>query len=404
MVNRPSRRRLFGACLALAVAVGAGGPPVLAEDSSMPMKTAKPPPDRTAASLDREGRLSEALPLYQARAEATATTADRLRYAGALLRLGQTDAARTVYDRLVAEAHTTQHGGERRTDDAGVCASSLLLAGFPRLAVEYASAAFRERPNDPSVGLLLVRARAAAGDAAGARRTIAEVDRHHTQWLVGQRLELARWYQLTGDRRTALRLLDGGAAEPAAQMVRDSILADASLTDGSWAKASDMLAGAARKAPAGLDGRTVDRAWRNLQREMRSIHLRRAVSLSRQGKRDAATTEAQAALETDEEYVRSAAVVLLASVDLVEGRRPDALARLRALAGHDPRFASSIVQLEAALAGGADAAEATASLRATIAAEDRSADFITRPLAESLAEAVRTGSSAGRPAAASRAP
>src|SRR5262249_40030617 len=122
-----------------------------------------------AAPLDREGRLREALPLYRDRAEQTRTDADRLRFAGALLRAGERDEARRIYDVLIAEGGSGPHG--RTPDNAALCASSMLVQGFPELAVERLRGTQR---GDRRLALLHARALVAAGDVAGARRVIRE--------------------------------------------------------------------------------------------------------------------------------------------------------------------------------------------------------------------------------------
>src|SRR5881296_1941158 len=71
-----------------------------------------------AAELDQQGKLAEALPLYRSRAEETRTQADRVRYATALLRAGQREAAEAVVGAL---RHEGAHG-----ESAAVVASSLL--------------------------------------------------------------------------------------------------------------------------------------------------------------------------------------------------------------------------------------------------------------------------------------
>src|SRR5262249_33749776 len=132
----------------------------------------------------------------------------------------------------------------------------------------------------------------------------------------------------------------------------------------------------------------VDRAWRNVQRELRWVRLRRAVALWRRGDRQAAHAEATKAQESDEAYVRSAAVILLAADDLREQRRDDAVARLHVLAGRDYRFIEPVEQLEAALRSGDDPGDAIRRLQGAIADQDRSADFVTVPLLAALEEAV----------------
>src|SRR5262245_66156582 len=82
-----------------------------------------------AVPLDEAGRLREALPLYQARADQTQTEADRLRYAGALLRAGQREDGVRVLDTILAEYPVGAHG--QASSAPLLCASTLLLQGFP---------------------------------------------------------------------------------------------------------------------------------------------------------------------------------------------------------------------------------------------------------------------------------
>src|SRR5262245_44866226 len=63
-----------------------------------------------ARQLDDEGRLADALPLYAERARETVTLADRLRYAGALLRARQAAEARAVFDEVLREEGSLEHG------------------------------------------------------------------------------------------------------------------------------------------------------------------------------------------------------------------------------------------------------------------------------------------------------
>jgi thioredoxin-like negative regulator of GroEL len=340
-----------------------------------------------AATLDRDGRLAEALPLYRARAAETLTMADRLRYGGALMRAGETDEARTVYAALLAEKGSFEHGDSAALRVA-TCASSILLQGFPALAAEVLRPALAERPTNRSLALLLARAQASAGDAAAARTILATLDAQAGALVVGERIELARAHGLTGDAAAARRLLDEPMAESVALMFRDSILADVGFRASEWARTNDALAAAARLAPATLDESNVNRAWRNAQRELRSLQLRRAVCLWRLGRHDAAADQALRAADSDEEYVRSAAIVLSAAADLADGRRNVALARLDAVAGHDLRFRTPVARLSPSLVTGGDASDAVAPLRAALAAEDRAWDFVTTPVVEILAEAI----------------
>ena len=203
-------------------------------------------------------------------------------------------------------------------------------------------------------------------------------------WVIGQRLELARWRLLTGDTEKARSLLEADPPEGVAQMFRDSILANVALRQGDWAKAAEMLAESERKVPPRLTDKRVDRAWRNAQRELWSVQLRRAISLWKAGSVEPALAEAVKAQHSDEEYVRSAAVLLLAAGDVAHDRRSEARARLQALAGHDARFAAAAGELE-------KAPEASmGKLQATLSGLDRSADFVARPLCE-IVVAVQQG-------------
>src|SRR5262249_30630982 len=125
-------------------------------------------------------------------------------------------------------------------------------------------------------------------------------------------------------------------------MYRDSILATVPLRAGDWKAAEKMLAASERKVPPGLHATRVDRSWRNTQRELWWVQLRRAIALWKSGDRDRAVREATNAQRSDEEYVRSAATLLLVANDLTRADRDAAAARLRALAGHDIRFAPAV--------------------------------------------------------------
>ncbi len=104
--------------------------------------------------------------------------------------------------------------------------------------------------------------------------------------------------------------------------------------------------------------------------------------------------EATKAQASDEEYVRSAATLLLAASDLAQGTRADASAKLEVLAGHDPRFADSLTPLKAAVGTGSDCRNAVGQLKATLTSEDHSADFISQALFDILSATVRPGGSA----------
>jgi len=341
-------------------------------------------PTYLAPTLDRDGKLAEALPLYLAIAEQTQTKADRLRYAGALLRAGKIGEARETYSALMVEGGSVHHGGAPVSDNVALCASSALMNGFPAIAVEYMRPAFRARPGDAGAGLLLTRALLASGDADGARDVMRQLVKRAEALVVGQRIELARAYLLAGDVDWARRLLERDVEESVAQMMRDSILTNVAFKDRNWPRVSSALADAKRKAPAALDEKRVERSWRNLQRELRSIQLRRAIALWNQEKREDAVDEAASALEADEEYVRSAAVVLLSAGKLADGQRGEAIAKLKALAGHDVRFTHPVATLEAAVSKGLEAGDAIASLQAALSAEDRAQDFVASQVPVSI--------------------
>ena len=230
-----------------------------------------------AGELDQQGKLAEALPLYRLRAEETGTQADRLRYATALLRAGQREAAEAVLGEL---RRKDAHG-----ESAAVVASSLLAAGFPALAIPHARAAHEAAPREPGRTLLLVRALTAAGDRESARALIAKTRGEAARWADGERLELARWQIRMGDVRPVRTLLDREPPEVVGQMFRDSIRADVALGQRDWPAVSELLGRAERRVPAGLTGKRVARAWRNVQRELYGVQLRRAVALWRERSR-----------------------------------------------------------------------------------------------------------------------
>src|SRR5262249_62281464 len=99
-------------------------------------------------------------------------------------------------------------------------------------------------------------------------------------------------------------------AEGGGHMMRASVLANLSLLEGDWATATKLLADGKRKGPPGLDEERVNRTWRNVQRELRSMQLRLGLGLWRQGTPDAGMDEVARAAMSDEEYVRSAALML----------------------------------------------------------------------------------------------
>jgi tetratricopeptide (TPR) repeat protein len=365
-----------------------------------PRSVAAPP--YLAVPLDRAGRLDEALPLYRARAAATLTTADRLRHAGALLRAGRDDEARAIYDGLIAEKGSVEHGdGEART--AMVCASSLLLQGFPALAVGYLRPPQASRAASRPLALLLARATLAAGDPGGARAVLARPAAGGAAgWAPGERLELARARMLLGEPRAARALLDDVPDDDARAMFRDSVLADAAFVDRDWTRTAALLHEAARRVPASLSESRVDTAWRNAQRELRGIQIRHAVALWKLGRTDDAAAEAVRAAETDEEAVRAAALLMQSAADLADERRDAALARLEALGGHDHRFTTSVAAFLSALASGTSLDDAATAVIATLQSLDRSREPVTTAMHEVLLDgAVRASAT---PAARAGAP
>ncbi|HXQ22789.1 MAG TPA: hypothetical protein VN812_14015 [Candidatus Acidoferrales bacterium] len=346
-------------------------------------QTAPPATAYAAVSLDREGKLTQALPLYRARAEQTGTSADRLRYAAALLRAGRLDDGRKLYEQL------TTSGG------AALCGSSLLQNGFPALAVGCLEPAYATHPDDVSVALLLIRARAAAGDLNGARTLIDTLGKQTAGWTLGRRIELARWQLIAGDGAAAQEVLNADVKEGLARMFRDSAQVNTLFRAAEWAKADDMLAGCERTVPPALNNGKVAQEWRNAQRELHVVQLRRGISLWSVGKRAQAAEAAAKAQLSDEEYVRSAATVLLVAADLARKDRVDAVDKLRVLAGHDQRFAPAVDKLAPLLGRHAEAGDAIAALQTVLASEDQSAVFITGPLIEILAGSVRPQPAAG---------
>jgi len=288
-----------------------------------------------ARQLDDEGRLADALPLYAERARETVTLADRLRYAGALLRARQAAEARAVFDEVLREEGSLEHGSATRVHAAAASASTALAAGAPAVAVDYARAAATVDRREAGARLLLVRALAAAGDAAGARTLLKALAAEADGWSDGRRIELARWQLLTGDTASARAVLARKPPENVAQMFQDSVQAHQLLVHQDWTKAAELLRASERKVPAGLDDGHVDQSWRNAQRELRWVRLRRAVALWHGGDRREAIAEAGKARRSDEAYVSSTGVLLLVAGDLTAGRHADAIAKLKALAGHD---------------------------------------------------------------------
>jgi tetratricopeptide (TPR) repeat protein len=347
--------------------------------------TSGPAPAGVAAQLDRRGDLAAALPLYAARARQTRTTANCLRYARALLRAGRDEEAGHLLAKVCKRPDPTGRG-----DSSAVCASGLLTDGFPALALPFARRAFTEAPSDLRLGLLLVRALSAAGDAAGARAVMARIGQRAGVAPVGVRLEMARWQIIAGDQKAGLAALANGDGGILNRMFRDSIRSNVLVLGCRWAAAAALLGAAEREAPPGLGSdRRVARAWRNAQRELRAVELRRALSLWQLGRRPAALDDAAKAEASDEEYVRSAAVLLRTAGDLNAGRRGDAVRRLRRLAGHDVRFAHGVAHLLRARAAGRSADAPWSEIEAVLGAEDRSVQLVTVPLFEILRDAER---------------
>jgi hypothetical protein len=340
-----------------------------------------------ACELDAEGKLDEALPLYQRRASATGTLADRLRYAKALMRAEETAQATRLFDDLVTERQV-MGGHNSRAAAAELNASALLEDGFPRLALRYAESA-SESDGNPVSELLLIRSLSAAGERARARAAIADLDRNAKQLPFGQRLELARWHGLAHDRsRTSERLLYAKQADTTAELYRYSVLADFPMFDQDWARAEQYLAAAEKKAAPGLDRGHIAREWRNTRRELLSVRMRRALCLLQMGNSREGLAEAEQALTSDEEFVRSAAMLMLIEADLEQHDQAAALAKLHVLAGHDHRFTLPVTEMEHALKSGAGRADAMSALEAVLESEDRSADFISKPLFASLRHTV----------------
>jgi len=384
--------------LSLAVFIATVSPAAPSWSDGLPDRSAPPAPEGEPARLylaiplDQQGKLADALPLYRAQAEMTLTKSDRLRYAAALLRAGRAEEAGVIYDQVSREVGSVEHGGKGGARGAAICASSLLASGFPGLAVPYARQAHKLQPNDPTLSLLLVRALAASGDLATARGIVEDIGRDPSDWVIGPRIELARWQLLTGDAPAARRSLRGDLPESVAQMYRDSILANVPFQAGDWKTAAETLAASERKVPPGLGDTRVDRAWRNTQRELWWAQLRRGISLWKIGNSERAAREATNAQRSDEEYVRSAATLLLVANDLAHGERTAASERMSALGGHDLRFAGTPDAIAAGLAGDADPDPVAAKVLATLGQLDRSADFVAQPLRVILADALRTHS------------
>jgi len=338
-----------------------------------------------ACELDAEGKLDEALPLYKRRVTATGTLADRLRYAKALMRAGQTAPAAKLFDDLLTEGQV-MGGRDSRAAAAGLNASALLEDGFPRAALRYAESASESGDNR---ALLLIRSLSAAGEQARARAAIDDLERSTRQLPFGQRLELARWHALAHARsRASEHLLYAKQADATAELYRYSVLADFPMLDQDWARAERYLAAAEKRAAPGLDRGRVAPEWRNTRRELLSIRMRRALCLLQMGNRREGLAEAEQALTSDEEFVRSAAMLMVIEADLEQRDQAAALAKLHVLAGHDHRFTRPVTQMEHALRSGAGRADAMSALEAVLESEDHSADFISKPLFATLRHTV----------------
>ena len=100
-----------------------------------------------ARAFDDDGRLDEALPLYAARARQTATQADRLRYAGALLR-ARADRTRRAPSsiELSGEEGSIEHGESGQARSAAVAASTAIRAGRPAVGRGVRPSRRRRRP------------------------------------------------------------------------------------------------------------------------------------------------------------------------------------------------------------------------------------------------------------------
>src|SRR5262245_39848999 len=225
-------RRLLGPLAALCLLAGS----LHAADVAKPWYQAR--------MLDRQGKLTDAIPLYQARAEQTQSTSDRLAYAGALLRAGKMPEARQVYAGLMVEGASVYHGGDPVPNNVGVCASSALMNGFPALAVEYVRPTFRTGSGDVGAGLLLTRSLLAAGDVDGARGVLRQLPKETGSLVIGQRIELARAYFLAGDVDWARRLLEPKIEDSVGQMMRESILTNVEFKKADWPKVATALADA----------------------------------------------------------------------------------------------------------------------------------------------------------------
>ena len=166
------------------------------------------------------------------------------------------------------------------------------------------------------------------------------------------------------------------------------MLADLPLLDQDWAHAEQYLATAEKKAAPGLDHGRVAPEWRNTRRELLSVRMRRALCLLEMGNRREGLAEAEQALTSDEEFVRSTAMLMLIEADFEQRNQAAALAKLHVLAGHDHRFNEPVTQIDVALKSGTGRANAVSFLEATLEAEDRSADFISKPLFDAFRHSI----------------
>jgi hypothetical protein len=111
-----------------------------------------------------------------------------------------------------------------------------------------------------------------------------------------------------------------------------------------------------------------------------------------------AIAEAGKAQRSDEAYVRSSAVLLLTAGDLAAGERDGAIARLRALAGHDHRFAEPVDHLVAALGAGHDLGSAVGEIRAAVAGQSATVLESERPVSRRTASRLVGENNAGKTA------
>src|SRR5262249_12694943 len=186
---------------------------------------------------------------------------------------------------------------------------------------------------------------------------LAEIGKGLDTWDAGALVELARSHLLAGDPASAGALLNRDIAESVGHMMRGPILANLSLLEGDSGPDTKLLAKGKREGPTGLDEERVNRTWRNLQRELRSMQLRLGLGLWREGKPEAAMDEVARAAMSDEEYVRSAALMLGVAGDLAQGRHDAAERRLAALGGHDRRFQGAVERTKGEMGAGRQPAE-----------------------------------------------